>query len=607
MSFLKLTWQRLAASWSFLPRILRLILGAAKYWTMAWCVLLVIQGLLPVALVYLSRTLVNELGSLLGRGASWEMIRPALIAGGAMGAALLLTELLQSAAEWIRTVQSELIQDHIVGRIHQQAASLDMEFYESADFYDHLHRASMDAVTRPLALLENLGALLQSVVTISGMLVVLTSYGLWMPAALLASTLPTFAVVLRSSVRMHEWWRRFTAERRWADYYSTLLTTSPAAAEIRLFGLAGHLQNKYEKIRKRLRIERFGLLKRQTLSKLTASLISLFISGGVMLWTFWRSAHGRITLGDVALLYQAFQLGQGIMHSLLSNIGQVYANMLFLGNLFAFLELRSSIAGPDTPQRFPASLSRGITFRNVTFCYPGSHRRALDEFHLHVPAGKIVAIVGANGAGKSTLLKMLCRFYDPESGSIEIDGVDVREFATEELRKNISALFQMPVTYHGTAAENIALGDVANAPGREPIEAAAHAAGADDLVRRLPEGYDTMLGKAFANGVDLSVGEWQRIAMARALLKPAQIVVLDEPTSAMDSWSELEWFERMRSHAEGRTMIVITHRFTVAMRADIIQVMHNGRIVESGTHNQLIAQRGLYADSWTAQMQAAAA
>jgi ATP-binding cassette subfamily B protein len=604
---LKLRWQQLAVNASYLPRILRLILAASKGWTIAWSILLVIQGLLPVTVVYLSRTLINAVAGLLGNGFSAETLRPAVWSGALMAGALVLNEVLQSAAEWVRTAQAELIQDHIAGLVHRQAASLDMSFYESPDFYDHLHRAGSDAASRPLALLENLGGLVQSFITIAGMLVVLLSYGFWMPVALVASTLPTFFVVLQSSLRLHEWWSRFTAERRWAEYYSKMMTTNSAAAEVRLFELAGYLQSRFVAIRKRVRTERFALLKRQTLSRLGASLISLTISATVMLWTLWRSAHGRITLGDIALLYQVFQLGQGIMHSLLGNIGQVYANSLFLSSLFGFLELRSSISDPAVPRTFPEPVSEGIRFRNVSFRYPGSRRPALDHFNLTIPAGKIVAIVGANGAGKSTLMKMLCRFYDPEAGSVDIDGIDVRQFAVHDLRKNISGLFQTPVPYHATAAENIALGDVAGGPQRAQIEAAARSAGADVVVRKLPQGYDTMLGKAFVNGADLSVGEWQRIAMSRALLKPAQIVVLDEPTSAMDSWSETEWFEKIREHAGDRTVVIITHRFTVAMRADAIQVMHEGRIVESGTHSQLVALRGLYADSWTAQMQAAAA
>ncbi len=606
MASLKLRLQNLAKNASYLPRILTLILTASKRWTIAWACLLVVQGLLPVVVVYLSRSLINAIAALLGKGLSWEMVRPAVFSGVAMALTLVLLELLQGAAEWVRTAQAELIQDHIAGLIHNQAATVDMGFYESADFYDHLHRATADAASRPLNLLENLGGLMQGFITIGGMLLVVASYGLWMPVALLVSTLPTFVVVLRSSLLLHEWWRRFTAERRWAEYYSTMMTTNAAAAEVRLFGLAGYLQTKYISIRQRVRLERFAVLKRQTVSKLAASMISLSIAAGVMLWTIWRSATGRVTLGDIALLYQVFQLGQSIMHGLLSNIGQVYANSLFLGNLFAFLQLRSSIRDPETPRICPAPIRQGIHFRNVSFRYPGSSRLALTNFSLNIPAGNIVAIVGANGAGKSTLLKMLCRFYDPETGSVEIDGVDVRQFAVDDLRRNISALFQTPVTYHATAAENIALGDVYATRDRASIEAAARASGADNVLRKLPDGYDTMLGKAFINGADLSVGEWQRVAMARALIKPAQIIVMDEPTSAMDSWSEMEWFERIRAHADGRTIIIITHRFTVAMRADIIQVMDEGRIVESGTHSQLIAIRGLYANSWTAQMEAAA-
>ncbi len=226
---------------------------------------------------------------------------------------------------------------------------------------------------------------------------------------------------------------------------------------------------------------------------------------------------------------------------------------------------------------------------------------ALDRFSLTIPAGHTVALVGANGAGKSTLIKLLCRLYDPEAGAITLDGVNIREIPLEELRRQITVLFQQPIQYHTTAAENIALGNLAATPGDAEIVAAARAAGADTPIDRLPEGYDTVLGKMFG-GADLSGGEWQRVALARAFLRPAPILVLDEPTSAMDSWAEAAWLERFRCLAHGRTVLMITHRFTTAMQADMIHVMEAGEIVESGRHDALLARGGLYAQSWSTQM-----
>ena len=254
----------------------------------------------------------------------------------------------------------------------------------------------------------------------------------------------------------------------------------------------------------------------------------------------------------------------------------------------------------------PSRVARSIRFENVSFAYPGAERTALRNFDLTIPAGKIVAIVGPNGAGKSTLLKLLARFYDPTAGRIMIDDVDLRQIPLTELREMVSVLFQMPVTYDASASENIAVGDLRRTHDNVSIQAAAESAGAHEVISRLPQGYDTPLGKAFEQGNELSAGEWQRVAMARAFLRKAPVILLDEPTSFMDSWAEAEWFESLRQLAAGRTAAVITHRFTIAMRADLIHVMRDGRVVETGTHRELLAADGFYAESWKLQMEAVA-
>jgi ATP-binding cassette subfamily B protein len=312
---------------------------------------------------------------------------------------------------------------------------------------------------------------------------------------------------------------------------------------------------------------------------------------------------GIVTLGDLALFYQAFNRGQSLLRTLLGNIGQIYSNALFLGNLFEFLDLEPQVVDPSQPRPVPSRLHQGIRFRDVTFRYPGSARAVLEHFTFTIPAGKIVAVVGANGAGKTTLTKLLCRFYDPEAGSIELDGHDIRHLSLAALRRMITILFQFPVPYYVSAAENVAMGDVAAAPGAPDIEAAARRAGAHDAIMRLPQGYATQLGKWFADGAELSAGEWQRLALARAFLRQAEVMILDEPTTFLDSWSEIDWFDRFRELANGRTALLITHRFTIARHADIIHVMEQGQMVESGCHDELLAQGGLYAQSWTAQVQ----
>lgn len=591
------------AQLSYLPQTLRLVWSASRYWTLAWIVLLVIQGLLPVATVYLTRLGVNSLVAVAGTGSSWESIQPILIPVVLMAGVLLLTEFLQSAIEWSRTAQSELVQDHISALVHEKSVAVDLAFYESSGYYDHLERARSDASSRSIGLVESSGSLLQNSTTLIGMIAILLPYGAWLPTVLLVSTLPAFYLVLRLNRRYHKWWQQKTTNRRWLQYYEMLITHSAVAAELRLFNLGSHFQSAYQVLRRRLRTERLKLLKDQSLVRLGAGAVALLISGAAMAWMARQVLLGLMTLGDLALFYQAFNQGQNLMRSLLGNLGQIYSNSLFISNLFEFLRLEPQVVDPHKPLPVPLSLKTGIRFRQVTFRYPGSKRAVLQDFNLTIPAGQIVAIVGDNGAGKTSLIKLLCRFYDPEAGRVEVDGTDIRDLSVEEFRRLITVLFQFPIPYYATAAQNIALGDLSAAPSASEIEAAARGAGAHEAIVRLPRGYDTLLGKWFADGAELSGGEWQRVALARAFLRRAQIIVLDEPTSAMDSWAEADWLKRFRMLANGRTAIVITHRFTLAMRADMIHVMRNGQIVESGNHDELLAQGGFYAQSWIAQTQ----
>lgn len=595
---------RLLEPLQYWPRTLRLIWAAAPGWTVAWLLLLVLQGLLPVVPVYLTRPIINGLVEAVQAGGAWPAIEPLLWLGALMFGAMGLIAAVQSLIGWVRTAQAELVQDHISALIHKQSAAVDLAFYEMPEYFDQLDRARSEANSRSLALLENGGSLIQNGITLVAMGALLIPFGLWLPVLLLLSTLPALLVVLATDRRYHEWWARVAPERRRVQYYDMVLTMSHFVAESRLFGLSSHFQAAFQALRRRLRGERLGLMRVQIMAQLGASLAAMVVAGATLAWMVWRTLQGQLTPGDLALFYQAFQRGEGLMRSLLSNAGQIYSNSLFLGNLFGFLALQPTVVDPPAPVAAPARLHQGIRFRGVTFQYPGSARPVFEQFDLTIPAGKVVAIVGANGAGKSTLIKLLCRFYDPAAGSIEFDGIDIRQLRLAELRRNISVLFQFPITYQATAAENIAMGDLTAAHDLPALEAAARAAGAHEIIAGLPQGYATPLGKWFTNGVELSGGEWQRIATARAFLRQAQVIALDEPTSFMDSWAEADWFERFRTLAHQRTGLIITHRFTIAMRADIIHVMDKGRIVESGTHHELVARGGLYAQSWASQMQA---
>jgi ATP-binding cassette subfamily B protein len=594
---------RAAESSRNLWAVFRLVWSAAPRWTAASLSLLTIQGLLPVVIVYLTRGLVDSLAQAASGGLSWANLQSALLYSALMAAALLGSEALRVLSEWVRAGQAELIHDHVSLVVQNKSTSVDLACYETPDFHDRLSRAHSDAGNRPLALIEGAGNVLRDGITLAGMAAVLLPYGLWIPPALLLSTLPAFYIVLRSSRRYHRWWMATTPDRRLAQYYDQVLTEGSFAPDVRLFDLKDHFQTLFRILRRRLREEHLDLLQKHFAARLAAQTFALLIAGLALLWVGRQVLLGQATLGDVALFYQAFQRGQGVVGSLLGHLGRVYSNSLFLENLFDFLRLKPAVVEPADAASMPAPIQHGISFRGVTFRYPGCNQPVLQNFKFTIPAGKVVAIVGANGSGKSTLLKLLCRFYDPEEGSVQIDGVDIRQLPIQSLRRLITLLPQTPVCYQATAEENIVLGSLASEPDRNAVEDAVRSASAESVIERLPLGYGQLLGKRFPGGVELSGGEWQRIAMARAFLRPAEILALDEPTSMMDSWSEADWLGRLRRLAEGRTAVIITHRLTVAARADIISVMMNGTIVESGSHEELLALNGYYADSWRSQSQ----
>lgn len=582
-----------------LPRALALVWEVARPWTIAWVVLLILQGVLPAAIVYLTKLVVDSVVDALRNGSSATTMRPVVVLLLLLGGVLLLMEVVRNAINWVREVQAELLQDHITSLIHKKSVTVDLAFYELSDYYDHLHRARVEARYRPVALLGNLGALLQNSITLIAMGAILIPLGPWLALALLLSTLPAFYVVVHYAVAEYEWRQRTTADDRRVWYYDWLMTAGEAAAEIRLFGLGKYFLSLHEGLRTRLRGERLHLTRRQGLAELAASLLALIVMGAALGWMVWRALQGFVTLGELALIYVAFNQGQGLMRTLLENAGQIYSNSLFLGNLFEFLALKPLVS--DGSHKI-SEVESGISFKDVSFRYPDATGKALDDFTITIPQGKIVAIVGPNGAGKSTLLKLLCRFYDPDNGRIEIDGRDLRDMPVENLRRLITVLFQQPTHYNATVRENVLYGDPELQASDAEVEEAIRAAGAEEIVARLPQQEQTLLGRWFAGGTELSVGEWQRIALARAFLRRAPIIILDEPTSALDPWAEADWLERFRELAIGRTSIIITHRFTTAMHADVIHVMDQGRIVESGSHQLLLAHTGLYAESWSRQM-----
>ena len=582
---------------------MRLIYEATGALTIVWLVLLFVQGVLPGLTVYLTKLVLDGAEAALNGGMSWENMSQLLVPAGAMGAALLTAQIVSAVQKYVQTAQAEKLQDHVQNVVQAKAIELEFAFFDASDSYDKLERASGEAGSRTNALLGSAGGLLQSAVGIIGIGAVLVPYGLWLPLALIAAAAPALAVVVRHNRRYHSWWEDSTPDRRMANYFNILLTNNVTAAEMRLLSLGEFFRESYATLRARLRGERLDLLKKQGIGNVLAGLTGLAVTGFAMAWIIVRALRGAASLGDLGLFYRAFNEGQNLMRTTLSHFGQLLTSMLFIQHLFEFMELEPTVTSPTESQPVPEDLEDGIRFHDVTFAYRGTDRPAIRDFNLHVPAGKVTAIVGPNGAGKSTLTKLISRLYDPDEGRVTFDGVDIRSFDLEDLWGFVTLMLQTPITYHATAAENIAMGSLGREVTEERLVEAAKGALIHKKLSGLPQGYDTQLGRYFGSGIELSGGEWQRVMLARAFYRQSPIVMLDEPTSAMDSWTENQWLQRFGQLVQGRTTVIITHRFTTAMCADVIHVMVNGRIIESGNHQELLALGGHYADSWNAQVE----
>ncbi|MEI8355977.1 MAG: ABC transporter ATP-binding protein, partial [Deltaproteobacteria bacterium] len=427
----------------YIPQTVRLVWQATGIWMVVWLLLLLVQGLLPVGIVYMTRQVVDSLVGVAKSGlavsgvTSYEIVIPIFI----LGTLLVGEQILRSAGQWVRTIQSERIQDYMTGLIHDQALAADLSFYDSPAYYDRLHRAQMDAKSRPMALLEGIGSLGQNSLTLAGMALLLVSYSPWIPLLLLFGTIPALWVALRYAVRFNDWRLRNTVEERRCNYFDRLLTMREAAPELRLFALGGHYRDAYQRLRTRLRGEKIALESGQLVAELGAGTLALLTTALAMLWMISRTISGRASVGDIVLFYQAFGQGQRLMATLLRNTGEIYRNVLFLENLFDLLRIEPRVRDPLFPLPVPP-INDAIRFENVDFRYPESSRMLLQRFNLTLKAGQIAALVGENGEGKTTLIRLLCRFYDPDNGRITADGSDLRNFRLEEWRRQITVLFQ---------------------------------------------------------------------------------------------------------------------------------------------------------------------
>jgi ATP-binding cassette subfamily B protein len=583
-----------------LLRGLALIWESAPGWTALQIVLLVLQGLVPLFTLYLTKLIVDTVGAAIGGAGTAAFGRVGtlvLMAGGVAvaGAAIRTLTLLVSE------VQSLRLGDRVHDVLHAKSVEVDVQYYESAEYHDTLHRAQEEAPYRPARIVTEVAQVMQSGLSLLAITGLLFSFHWGLAAVLFLTATPGVLVKVRYSRRLYDWALRQTPATRKARYMNTLLTHAATAKEIRLFDLGNVFIERFRELRAAVRREKLRLVTQRSLLEFATGIIALAAVFATFAVVARGALGGTITVGAMVMYFGAFQRGQEFFGSMLGGLAGLYEDNLFLTDLKTFLELKPKVVQPELPKPVPRPMRRGIVLDRVSFSYPDSTRSVLEDISMEIRPGEHVALVGENGSGKTTLVKLLCRLYDPTDGAIRIDGIDLREFDSRDLRREIGIIFQDYARYHLTARENIWLGNVALPRASERIVEAARQTGADAVIRRLPQQYDTMLGRLFDNGAELSIGEWQKVAIARAFLRETQIIVLDEPTASLDARSEAEVFEHFHALSRGRTAILISHRLSTVRMADRIFVLANGRIVEAGVHDELVERGGTYAQLFELQ------
>ena len=584
-----------------LRRAVGLVWESARGWTIAGAALVVVQGTLPLLGLYLTKLTVDAVTEGIRSPDKEGALRRVLLWIALTGVVALLTAAFRTLAEIVREQQGQRVTDHVMDVIHRQSAAVDLAYYEDPRYHDTLFRAQQEAPYRPTRMVQALTTIVQSGVSLLGLagLLLLLHWGV--AVVLFVAVLPGIAVKLRYAGKLHAWQASRTRIERRTYEYHRMLTSGTHAGELRIFGLGRLFGERYRELRDRLREERMRLTVSRSGFDLVAqagAVVSLF---GMLAFVAWRTLLGILTLGDMVMYFQAFQRAQSYLQEILGGLAGLYEDSLFLSHFEEFLALKPQVAAPARPVPVPRPMKVGFGVEGVSFRYPSGERSILDDVRLSIGPGEVVALVGDNGSGKTTLAKLLCRLYDPVEGRITIDGVDLRELDPAALRREISVIFQDYVHYPLSARENIWVGDVETDPQGVSVARAAERAGAEPLIARLPRGYETVLGSQFDDGVDLSVGEWQKVALARAFLRDAQLVILDEPTSSMSARAEFEVFEAIRGLLDGRSALLVSHRFSTVRMADRICVLEQGRIVEEGSHEELMRLAGTYAGMYELQ------
>jgi ATP-binding cassette subfamily B protein len=568
-----------------------------------------VRALVPVVALYVGKLIIDDVVRLVqmpgrpttldGWLASGELqwLGVLLLAEFALA---VLSDVLIRVVSLVDGLLSEKVTNASSVRLMEHAATLDLEDFEDAEFQDQLERARRQTSGR-LTLMAQLLAQAQALVTVASFAAGLLVYAPWLIVLLLVALLPVFLGEQHFSAQTYTLDFGRTPERRELDYVRQTAASVETAKEVKIFGLNRWLIEHYRRLadgfyatNRRLALRRAGW----------GSLFAAIGTVGYYLayaYIVWRTLGGAFSIGDLTFLAGSFARLRGLLEQLLTTFSTTAAQALYLNDLFSFFDMRPEILSPANARPFPRPIREGFVFEDVGFIYPGADRWAVRHLDFTLRAGEVVALVGENGAGKTTLVKLLTRLYDPDEGRILLDGHDLREYDLEALRGSMGVIFQDFVRYNFTARDNIAVGRIDARDDQARIERAAHASQADDVVAGLAAGYDQRIGKRFKNGVELSGGEWQKIAIARAYMREAEVLILDEPTAALDARAEFEVFQRFKELSHGKTAVLISHRFSSVRMADRIFVLADGRIEDIGTHEELVAKPGLYAELFELQ------
>jgi ATP-binding cassette, subfamily B, bacterial len=484
----------------------------------------------------------------------------------------------------------------------EQAARLDLTTYEDPVFYDRLERARVQATDR-LAMIQQLGRLVTQIITTLAFSAALAFASPWLVLLLALGVLPSFLGETHYAFLGYAKNFRQTPAKRQMDYLRQVAGSREGAKEVKLFGLNKFFTDRFQTLANQIYLEDVTLSRSKLIVGGLLGVIGTLGYYGAYVYVIWRTLHGAYNIGEFGFLTTAIQQASSNLQQVFSTASGIADQALFLTDLIAFFDMKPTVISKQDGLPAPVPIRTGFEFRNVSFTYPGTNRTVLKNFNMTLSPGERIALIGENGQGKTTVVKLITRLYDPTEGQILLDGIDLREYVLEDLHRHIGVIFQDFMRFEMTARENIAVGRVDQPYQDSDIELAAHKSLADTVVTKLAGGYDQMLGRRFEGGVELSGGEWQKMALARAYLRDAQLLILDEPTAALDARSELEVFERFAELTQGKMALLISHRFSTVRMADRIVVLSGGRLIEEGNHQQLIDKNGLYASMF--EMQAA--